>query len=406
MMLMMEDYVKTAYRDIKNRKKRSWLTMIGIIIGIAAVVSLISLGQGLKDGMNAEFEKMGADIIMIMPGSGFESMGSAGSSLTKDDIEVIRKVRGVNVAGGMITKIAKVEYGNEMKYSWVTGLALDESKEIIDNMDSFNIESGRDLKSGDTYKTIIGNSVASGDFFKTKVRAGDYVMINGKKFRVVGTLERIGNPDDDQAMMIPLETARDLFDEPDNLMVIMANIKPGFEASDVAENIKKAMRKDRDQKKGEEDFSVQTAEQLKETVTSILNLVQAVLIGIAGISLLVGGIGIMNTMYTSVIERTRDIGVMKAIGARNINIMWIFLIESGIIGLVGGAIGCAIGISISKSIEYMSSAQLGVDYLKASVAPELIFGALAFSFFVGMLSGTLPAVRAARLKPTDALRYE
>ena len=231
-------------------------------------------------------------------------------------------------------------------------------------------------------------------------------MINGKKFRVVGTLERIGNPDDDQAFIIPLETARNLFDEPDNLMVIMANLKPGFDASEVAENIKKAMRRDRDQKKGEEDFSVQTSEQLKETVGDVLNLVQGVLVVIAGISLLVGGIGIMNTMYTSVLERTRDIGVMKAIGARNINIMWIFLIESGIIGLVGGAIGCAIGIAISKSIEYASSTQLGVDYLKASTAPELIFGALAFSFLVGMLSGTLPAMRAARLKPTDALRYE
>ncbi len=406
MMFMMEDYVKTAYRDIKNRKKRSWLTMIGIIIGVAAVVSLVSLGQGLKDGMNAEFDKMGADIIMIMPGSGFESMGSAGSSLTNDDVEVIRKVRGVNLAGGFLTKIAKVEFGNEMKYSWVSGLPLDESKEIMDNMDSFNIESGRDLKRGDTYKTLAGNAVAVGDFFKNKVRAGDYVIINDKKFRVVGTLERIGNPDDDQAFIIPLETARELFDEPDNLMVIMANIKPGFDVSDVAENINKAMRKDRDQKIGEEDFNVQTAEQLKETVVSILNLVQAVLIGIAGISLLVGGIGIMNTMYTSVLERTRDIGVMKAIGARNVNIMWIFLIESGIIGLVGGAIGCVIGISISKSIEYLSSVELGVDYLKASVAPELIFGALAFSFIVGMLSGTLPAVRAARLKPTDALRYE
>ncbi len=403
---MMEDYIKTAYRDIKNRKKRSWLTMIGIIIGIAAVVSLISLGQGLKDAVNEQFEMMGAEIIMIMPGSGFQSMGSAGSSLGRDDIDVIKRVRGVDVAGGFVTKIAKVEFGNEMKYSWVSGMAQDESKEIFENMQSFEIESGRDLKKGDMYRTIVGNSVTHGDFFKKKVRVGDYVNINGKKFKVVGSLKRIGNPDDDQAMMIPLETARDLFDVPDELMVIMANLKPGFDASDVAEDIKKAMRKDRNQKKGEEDFTVQTSEQLKETYGVVLNLIQSVLIGIAGISLLVGGIGIMNTMYTSVLERTRDIGVMKAIGARNINIMWIFLIESGIIGLVGGAIGCAIGIAISKSIEYASSTQLGVDYLKASTAPELIFGALAFSFLVGMLSGTLPAMRAARLKPTDALRYE
>ena len=403
---MMEDYIKTAYRDIKNRKKRSWLTMIGIIIGIAAVVSLISLGQGLKDAVNEQFEMMGAEIIMIMPGSGFQSMGSAGSSLGRDDIDVIKRVRGVDVAGGFVTKIAKVEFGNEMKYSWVSGMAQDESKEIFENMQSFEIESGRDLKKGDMYRTIVGNSVTHGDFFKKKVRVGDYVNINGKKFKVVGSLKRIGNPDDDQAMMIPLETARDLFDVPDELMVIMANLKPGFDASDVAEDIKKAMRKDRNQKKGEEDFTVQTSEQLKETYGVVLNLIQSVLIGIAGISLLVGGIGIMNTMYTSVLERTRDIGVMKAIGARNSNIMWIFLIESGIIGMTGGAIGCAIGIAISKSIEYASSTQLGVDYLKASTAPELIIGALMFSFLVGMLSGTLPAMRAARLKPTDALRYE
>ncbi len=403
---MMEDYIKTAYGDIKNRKKRSWLTMIGIIIGIAAVVSLISLGQGLKDAVNEQFEMMGAEIIMIMPGSGFASMGSAGSSLERDDIDVIKRVRGVDVAGGFVTKIAKVEFGNEMKYSWVSGLAQDESKEILENMQSFEIESGRDLKKGDMYRTVVGNSVAHDDFFKKRVRVGDYVKINDKKFRVVGVLKRVGNPDDDQAFMIPLETARDLFDVPDELMVIMANLKPGFDASDVAEDIKKAMRKDRNQKKGEEDFTVQTSEQLKEVYGVVLNLIQSVLIGIAAISLLVGGIGIMNTMYTSVLERTRDIGVMKAIGARNSNIMWIFLIESGIIGMAGGAIGCAIGIAISKSIEYASSTQLGVDYLKASTAPELIIGALAFSFFVGMLSGTLPAMHAARLKPTDALRYE
>ncbi|MFH1127468.1 MAG: ABC transporter permease [archaeon] len=400
---MIKDYVMTAYRDIRNRKKRSWLTMIGIIIGVAAVVSLMSLGQGLEDAFNEQFEMMGANIIMVMPGGGLASMGMSGSSLTSDDLELIKKVRGVNSAAGMISKIAKVEFGGELKHTFVSGMPL--GVDVIENIESFKVVGGRDLRETDRNGILIGYNIAEGKFFKKKVLVGNTITVNDKKFKVVGTLEKIGNPQDDANVIMILESASDLFDTED-MMTIMADTKPGFEPGVVAENIKKAMRKDRDQKVGEEDFSVQTAEQLKETVNTILNLVQSVLIGIAAISLLVGGIGIMNTMYTSVLERTRDIGVMKAIGARNSSIMTIFLIESGMIGMAGGAMGVIIGLSMSKIIEYVSSAQLGVDYLKAAMPPELILGALAFSFFVGMLSGTTPAIRAARLKPTDALRYE
>lgn len=400
---MIEDYVKTAYRDIRNRKKRSWLTMIGIIIGVAAVVSLISLGQGLEDAFNEQFEMMGANMIMIMPGSGLVSTGMSGSSLTNDDLELIKKVRGVNSAAGMISKISKVEFSGELKRTFVSGLPLD--VDVIENIESFKVVGGRDLKKTDRNGILIGYNIAEGKFFKKKVLVGNIITVNDKKFKVVGTMEKIGNPQDDANVIMMQESAIELFDTED-LMTIMVDTKPGFEPDVVAENIKKALRKDRNQKVGEEDFTIQTAEQLKETFNSILNLIQSVLIGIAAISLLVGGIGIMNTMYTSVLERTRDIGVMKAIGAKNSNIMSIFLIESGMIGMTGGAIGVILGLSMSKAIEYLSSTQLGVDYLKASMAPEIILGALAFSFIVGMVSGTTPAIRAARLKPTDALRYE
>ena len=130
------------------------------------------------------------------------------------------------------------------------------------------------------------------------------------------------------------------------------------------------------------------------------------MVGIAAISLLVGGIGIMNTMYTSVLERTREIGTMKAVGAKNSDILFLFLFESGLLGLVGGAIGVGIGLGLGKTAEYIATVQLGTNLLQASTDSWLIFGALLFSFIIGALSGVLPAMQASKLKPVDALRYE
>mgnify|MGYP000268169986 CR=1 FL=1 len=140
--------------------------------------------------------------------------------------------------------------------------------------------------------------------------------------------------------------------------------------------------------------------------SNIFNIVQAVLVGIASISLLVGGIGIMNTMYTAVLERTKEIGTMKAIGARNSHILLLFLIESGLLGLVGGIIGVMIGVGLAKGAEYGAGIVLGNDLLRASLNPVIIFGALAFSFLIGSLSGIAPAYQASKLKPVDALRWE
>ena len=179
-----------------------------------------------------------------------------------------------------------------------------------------------------------------------------------------------------------------------------------FNPDIVAEDIEEALRDERDERIGQETFSVQSFSQLLETFTDIFAVVQAVLIGIAAISLIVGGIGIMNTMYTSVLERTKEIGIMKAVGARNRDIFLIFLIESGLLGLVGGIIGILLGIGIGKGVEYLAASQLGTPFLQAIFGFPLILSALAFSFIIGAASGVLPAMQAARLKPADALRYE
>ncbi len=186
---------------------------------------------------------------------------------------------------------------------------------------------------------------------------------------------------------------------------IIAKVQDGFDPEEVANEIIKRLRQSREEKEGQETFDVQTSEQILETFGNIFGIVQAVLVGIAAISLLVGGIGIMNTMYTSVLERTKEIGVMKAIGAKNSDILYIFLFESGSLGLVGGIIGVIFGAGLSKGVEYIAMNSLGTNLLQASLTPQLIFGALIFSFLIGTLSGILPAMNAAKLKPVDALRY-
>ena len=401
---MLFDYLRLALIGIKQKGVRSLLTMVGIFIGIALVVSLVSLGAGLQEAMNEQFEMMGTNIIMVMPGAGIESMFGSAIPVTEHDVDVIKKARGVDVVGGLVTKIAKVEYKDEVTYSWVSGFPQDESRKIIEDMQQMKTEYGRDLSEDDKYKAIVGYMMKHGDVFEKEVNVRDNIFINNQKFEVVGSLERIGNPDDDSAVLIPLETAKELFDT-DEYVMIMARAKGGFDIDDVAENIKEELREDRELEEGDENFAVQTMEQLSETYMIVIDLVQIFLIGLAAISLLVGGVGIMNTMYTSVLERTNEIGVMKAIGARNIDIMSIFLIESGILGVIGGAIGCAIGLGISKSVELAVKSQ-GIEYLVASTSPVIIFGAIAFAFVVGAVSGVLPARQAAKLKPVDALRYE
>ena len=164
------------------------------------------------------------------------------------------------------------------------------------------------------------------------------------------------------------------------------------------------MRRDRGQKEGEEDFSVQTTEQLMESYSSILDIVQYVLVGIAAISLLVGGVGITNTMYTAVLQRRKEIGIMKAIGAKNSDILILFLLESGFLGLAGGIIGIIIGVSMSKGVEIISQEYMGQMALQVTFPFSLIFGAMAFSYIVGSLAGILPAMQAAKMHPVDALR--
>lgn len=402
---MLKDYFAIAYGSLRKRFLRTSLTMLGIFIGIAAVVSLISLGQGLSNAINQQFASVGTDKVIVQGASaGFGPPGqNAAGIITKDDLELVRRVPGVAKAAGRLLRSVTIEFGDETKVEFLASLPHDaESRELVIEANALKVQSGRLIKSSDRGKILVGNNYAGTDEFKKPLEVGSKVLLNGKQFEVAGVLKKIGQGRDDSIIMNE-DDARELLDEDEEYSAIFAQVAQNEKPSDAADRILREMRRDRNQKEGFEDVTVSTSEELIASINTIIGVVQAVFIGIAAISLLVGGIGIMNTMYTSVMERTREIGIMKAIGARNSDIMWIFLLESGLLGMAGGAIGVLIGIGLSKFVEFIGQGMLG-DVLKASFPWYLIAGALAFSFIVGALSGVFPARQASKLEPVEALR--
>jgi len=410
---MIKDYFKVGISNLLHRKMRSWLTMIGIFIGIAAVVALISLGQGMKEAIGNVFLNIGSDKLAVMAKSGTQFSGppgsSAASNLTTHDVDVIKRVKGVDEVGARLIKPAKLEFDKEVKYYFAASMPDgEEGRKLITEFNRYEPEAGRLLKHGDKFKVFIGNNVANkGVFTKKKVEVGNKIKINDAEFQVVGILKKTGNPQQDRVVIVPEDTLRNVLNiDKKKVDVIAVKVQKGIDINKVADEIEKAMRHDRNLKLGKEDFQVQTPQQILSVLDNILTIVEIVLIGIAAISLLVGGIGIANTMYTAVIERTKEIGVMKSIGAQNKDILIIFIIESGLLGLAGGAIGIAIGIGLSKLVEFMAFKFLGTSLIKAFFPWYLIAGSLLFSFLIGTVSGVLPAKQASSLKPVDALRYE
>ncbi|MFH1310948.1 MAG: ABC transporter permease [Nanoarchaeota archaeon] len=404
---MLKDYFLLAFGNLKHRGLRSWLTILGIFIGIAAVVSLISLGQGLQSFIDTQFEQVGGDKILITPKS-MASFGSASEEeliLSEKDLEIIKKVNGVEDAEGALTRIGIVVNGKEQEIIMISGVS-EKYLEIFGDMDALEVLEGRQLKDNDKSKVIVGYNHIFGNLWDKNTRIGSKIEIKGKEFEIVGVLKKQGNPADDNSVWVEKETFSGLFNTGNDVGTIVVKTEKGFNPDEVATDIGKALRKEKNQKIGEETFSVQSFSQLLETFTNIFAVVQTVFVGIAAISLIVGGVGIMNTMYTSVLERTHEIGIMKAVGAKNQDIFLIFLIESGLLGLVGGVIGIILGMAIGKGVEYIATAQLGTTYLQAVFGLPLILGALFFSFIVGAASGVLPAMQASKLKPADALRYE
>ena len=403
---MLKEYFKIALRNLRTRRLRSWLTIIGVVIGVFLIVSLLSLTQGLKTAILDQLKMMGEDLIIIMPGeiTNLVTSMAGDMELTDEDIKAIERTKGVKTVVPLTYKAEVVRYQGEKETILISGISFRTGFKVVTEDLGWQLLEGRWPVPGKR-EAVMGNFLPKDIFPRMKIETPIY--IKGKEFKIVGVLKSVGNKQDDSMIVLDLDVFRSVTGERTGAKQALAKIMPGFSIDEVAEDIKASLDETRRRKRGEDlpPFTVLTPEKIIDIVGNIMGMIQVAVFSLASIAIIVGGIGIMNTMYTSVHDRIREIGIMKAIGAKNRTITTIFLFESGILGMIGGIGGVVLGLGLAKSVEFYLQIH-PVFALRASASPWLIIFGLSFSFLVGCISGFLPARSASKLKPVDALRYE
>ncbi len=397
---MIKDYFIVATRSIGNRKARALLTILGIIISITAIVALVLLGEGLKGAINEQFESMGTNIIMVIPKGSMMGNLATTELLSIDDVDHLESMPYFEYITPMTYKPAeKIEYRNMAEYVMISAVPYGDLSERMGDFD-WDFRDGTFPAEKETRSVILGYEVWE-TFFEEKIHSNSNVIIGGEKFRVAGILKKIGNSGDDQSVIMEIGKFREKYDSPRQVDAITLEVKKGFNVDSIAEKIEVQMERRRD----DENFEVYTMTQLMTQVNTMLGGVTFMLSAIGFISLIVGGIGIMNSMFTNVLERTNEIGIMKSIGAKNKDIMQIFLIEAGIIGLVGGIIGAIFGQILTL---YIADIITRANFLPIDISLNypVLGGMILFAVIISLIAGYLPARRAAKLKPVDALRYD
>lgn len=404
---MITDLLNLAVSNLLRRRLRSWLTVLGVVIGITAVVALIGLGEGLRSFITAQFSIVGTDAITIQAQTaGFGPPGAGvANPLSRDALERIRDVRGTEKVFGRVVEEATVEFNDRRQLSFIGSAPEGEALDYLYERLNLEVQQGRLLEEGEVGKVVLGSEFTTDERFDKPVRVGNRLSINGKDFDVIGILEEKGSFVTDTTILMAEDDARELLDiDRDEYDVIIARAQEGFDINEVVERIERELRDERDVDIGEEDFTVETSQESLENLESTLFAVQLFVYIIAGVSLLVGGIGISNTMYTAVLERITEIGTIKAIGAQQYQIFSIFSFEAGLIGSVGGLVGATVGAGAAHLLAWAGRKQLGIDLIQAHTGIALIAGAIAFSFIIGLIAGILPAYQASRLHPVEALR--
>ncbi|NMA44534.1 MAG: FtsX-like permease family protein [Candidatus Diapherotrites archaeon] len=399
MSLLIFDLIENSLRNLGRAKIRTLLTLLGVIIGISAIVSLMSVGNGFSNSIESQLTELGSNTIFVIPmGSSFVK----NTRMTPGDISFMEGVAGVTQVAPVYSTSAMLEF-NKQKINVQVSAVDSKNANIFDNTGSFTVAEGRFAGANESGSIVIGDKI-SNTFFDKKIEIKKLVKLNGEEYRVIGVLAPQnqsfgGGFSGSTSVLMSLEAFKRIVPNPSAQIIFVKTISAesvNLVASDIKEYF--------EEKYGEGVVIVSSAEQLLEQVEAILGIVTIFLTGVGGIAILVGGVGITNSMVTSVLERTKEIGIMKALGASDKIILSIFLLESAFIGAVGGIIGIIVGYTLAIIIAFIAEMS-GVPIIP-DINLEITIGALIFSMIVGMLAGYFPALRASKMDPVSALRYE
>jgi putative ABC transport system permease protein len=394
--------IRTAFTSLLANKTRAMLTMLGVIIGVAAVLIVVAIGEGLKADTLDRIRGMGANLLTIRPGGG-DGPGwraSRPGRLTEEDVAALRsQAKHLSGIAPVVQTTANAKYRNLTHSTQVVGTTPSWPQVL-----AFEIEEGRFFGPSEerarSRVAVLGAEVVE-ELFYGRALVGEFIRINGVPFEVIGILSEKGGGwgDPDNQIAIPLSTARQRLVGGSDLRLIYASAESEDAVPEAIESIKAVLRRTHRVTEETEDFRIRDQTEMLETIGETTNQLTMFVGGIALVSLLVGGVGIMNIMLVSVTERTREIGIRKAVGARRNDILAQFLIESVMLSVIGGLIGLALGV--------IGSNMIGDTLGWATVVPVwAIVVSLMFSGAVGVFFGFYPAQKAAQLDPIECLRYE
>ena len=393
--------LKSAFSDFKRNKMRTILTSLGIMIGVLSVVLLIALGLGLKNYIEGQFESMGANLIMILPGSGFTGEGGSsfggagtvgGASFDEKDIQSLDRVSEVDYVVPVFMKGTSIEAKGEKKFGYIMGINDDGFK--LMNVEAVEGELfGKSDIQASSKVGVLGNTLAIDLFGSPQDAVGKTIRFEDTRFKVIGVADKKGDQEADNAVFIPYKTTFGSLNPNKTFWAIYLGVKSDDMVTIAKEKVEETLLKRYD----EDEFAVTEQAELLTTINQIFTIINSILVAIGSISLLVGGIGIMNIMYATVTERTKEVGIRRAVGATRRDILLQFLTEAVVLSIVGGLMGLLLATLIVLGIR---------AFFPAAINLLAVIITLVVSSAIGIFFGVFPARRAAKLSPIEAIRYE
>lgn len=391
---------KTVLEDFKRNKTRTFLASLGILIGVLSVVMLIALGLGLRNYISQQFESMGSNLVAVMPGADLSEGGlqSFSSSLTsavrfdERDLALLQRISTLEYVVPMFTTSKVVESEGERALGTIIGTNGD-----FFSLMNLNPEAGRVLSQSEgekqTKDVVLGNRVAGDLFEEVDMAIGKSLRINNLRYRIVGVVESMGDPEVDGGVFMPYKTSYGSLNPDKKFYAFYLGVENEEDIESAKQQVEDVLARRYDA----DGFSISEQAELLEVVDQIFGVINGVLVAIGSISLIVGGIGIMNIMYANVTERTKEIGIRRALGATERDILFQFLTESLLLSLFGGVMGIILSTLIVLLVQ---------PFFPAAINLFSVFIAVAISSGIGIFFGVFPARRAARLTPIEAIRYE